>query len=915
MTNFAIKFSNPWFLLFLIPAIALTFIPYFRSAKKYRRTRNRIVSMAVHMVFMVLCITVLAGITFEYDVPNKENEVILLVDKSESGSLSDEAKDNFVYDVIKSAGENFKVGVVTFGYDQIYAAELSNDTDAVYNQYLRSPLPDTTATDVAAALTYASTLFERPEAGRIVLLSDGIETDGTAKNVIKAVAATGVKVDTVHFPDEHGDEVRIVSSTLPDHTIRHGETFKVSLDIQSNYEGEAVVTMYDDATAIGESQTVWLTKGVQTVELNAILPVPGLHKLSFEILAANDTLAQNNSYNTYVNIEVFDKLLIIESIAGESRSLCNIMSDKKVTVINSGDTTKMPKTVDELREYDEIILVNVAYSDMPDGFDALLYDYVYNVGGGLFTICGNEEDPNPNDDEWTANAFTREDMNESEYYKKLLPVEVINYTPPVAVIIVVDTSGSMYMPPDQGGNIPYEKSKLYAAKLGVEACLDALTERDYIGIMTFEEVSNEVLELTPVAGRGRDKVLAAIDEIPQEGGATIFTTALESAGNKLTALTAVEKRHIILVTDGEPNEEEEKYGAAMKRNAEKGITMSIVGIECTGKVKTHMEDILENYAGLPRDNFHDVEDLDKVATTMREDLMVPEIKDVNYGEFTPKVNKPGHTVFNGVDTTKIPTLSGFYGTKLKENAEAVLMGEFVPIYAQWKPTDGKTVAKGTVGSFMCDLNGTWSSEFIGSDTGKLLISNMISSLFPTESIRTSDIKLSLKEQNYNTQMNIFTDVPEGGTVEVKIIPTFANAETQILYPTSSDGFSRLSFEITQPGVYTVEVTKKDAEGNVLSRSCAFKSFSYSEEYNPFHPVEDNQAFLAQLAADGDGFVLTETYEVFDNVVKFLHNIINPRIVFIIIALVLFLLDVAVRKFKFKWPHEIIRDYRAKKAMK
>ena len=69
MTNFAIKFSNPWFLLFLIPAIALTFIPYFRSAKKYRRTRNRIVSMAVHMVFMVLCITVLAGITFEYDVP------------------------------------------------------------------------------------------------------------------------------------------------------------------------------------------------------------------------------------------------------------------------------------------------------------------------------------------------------------------------------------------------------------------------------------------------------------------------------------------------------------------------------------------------------------------------------------------------------------------------------------------------------------------------------------------------------------------------------------------------------------------------------------------------------------------------------------------------------------------------------
>ena len=32
------------------------------------------------------------------------------------------------------------------------------------------------------------------------------------------------------------------------------------------------------------------------------------------------------------------------------------------------------------------------------------------------------------------------------------------------------------------------------------------------------------------------------------------------------------------------------------------------------------------------------------------------------------------------------------------------------------------------------------------------------------------------------------------------------------------------------------------------------------------------------------------------------------------AIVLFLLDVAVRKFKFKWIHEIVRDRKAKKAL-
>ena len=42
--------------------------------------------------------------------------------------------------------------------------------------------------------------------------------------------------------------------------------------------------------------------------------------------------------------------------------------------------------------------------------------------------------------------------------------------------------------------------------------------------------------------------------------------------------------------------------------------------------------------------------------------------------------------------------------------------------------------------------------------------------------------------------------------------------------------------------------------------------------------------------------------------------IDPRIPMMIALLILFLLDIAVRKFKWKWPHELIRDRKAKKAM-
>lgn len=908
MTKFRIIFSNPWLLLLLIPAIGLTLLSYFRMNKKYRRTRNHITSIVLHLVIMVLSISVLAGIVFGYSIPNNDNEIILLVDSSYSTSDSAEDVDDFVKDVIDSCESMFELGIVTFGFDQVYAVPLTNDTSEAYSTYLRAPLPDTTATDIASALTYASTLFRNPESAKIVLVSDGIETDGAATNVIKSISAQGIMVDTVYFPDSDSEaksEVQLVSLADVKDKIVVGQKFNLDLSFQSSYSGSATITPYDNGIA-GESIEVNLKEGISNVVIPYAFTVPGMHVMSFEIESIDDTLTQNNTLLSYFYLDIYDKLLVIENIENESETLCSMLKDElNATVINIEDPEKMPKTVDDLRKYDEVILVNISNADMPEGFDEILHSYVFDIGGGLFTVCGNKATPDSGD-EWTANAYTREDMYNT-LYQQMLPVEAINYTPPVAVVIVVDTSGSMYSP----GGENYETSRLRYAQLGAEACLDALTERDYVGVMTLNNDSTEEIAITPRTQR--EKILSAISLLSEKeenlNGGTFFQVALGRAGRALRNFTGVERKHIIVVTDGQPLDSEEEYGPIVEENSAYGITMSIVGVEADSTAQALMKKILTEYAGLPETNFHNASDIQQVPTAMREDLEVPEIKAVNYEPFTPKISSY-NAVVNGIEQENMPTLDGFYGVKTKKGATTVLMGKYTPIYSQWQ------YGKGRVGTFACDLNGTWSSSFVSDDVGKTLINNIIVALFPSENIRTKPIDATVTGSNYATQLSVFTDLLQGETIEA-VIKSPATSDTpekiQTFVADASSGYSRLNFAVTTPGIHEIVINKKAADGSIIATTTINKVLSYSQEYNVFADKDVAAALIASIAKYGEGEVINTAYEVFDDATKYFDRIYDPRIPFIIIVIVLFLLDIAVRKFKFKWIHEIIRERKKAKS--
>lgn len=900
MQNFRINFSHPWLLLLLIPAIALTLFPYFRADKKYRKTRNRILSMLFHGLAMVLAITLLSGITFSYEKPNLENELIILVDNTDSNEENADKKSDFISSIVSIADGKYRLGIVKFGHGQVLTGAMGYDTTKALEDYLTSDLPDMTATDIASALKYARSLFKNPETSKIVLVSDGIETDNAALTVIKAIAADGVQVDTVCYPNEEKDEIQIYSVKTPDTRIIPGDDFITEITLRSNFVGEkeATITAYDNDNLIG-STTVTLESKEQTFDVALSLNERGMHEIRFEIKCDTDTLEQNNSYRVYINLEAFDNILLIEHKEGEGARLAEILNETFVVtdLSLSDDLADMPRTIEQMAKYEQIILVNVAYSDMPAGFEELLNEYVYNLGGGLFTVGGELDEVNGVQ---VPHAYNRNDIASSTYFKQMLPINAIDYTPPIAVMIVVDASASMSM------------GKLEAAKEGAVSCLDGLNDRDFCGVMSFQTRASEELAILPASQR--DLIRATIEKIGGEddsgaSGGTIFSDAIMRAGRALSVINNVERKHIILVTDGNPGDTFDTYLPYIQDNLADEITMSIVTIN---NQDSTLSEQMSKAAAEGGGKYYNIlpSEMQKIPEIMQQDLALEAVAEINYGELFSLSIKDRTAAVAGIDEALIPQLSGYYGTVAKKDASVPLMGKYVPIYAEWK------YGKGSVGSFMCDLSGIWSDTFMSDLVGKTIITNIVNSLFPIEDVRADGIDYVIKSDNYHYQISVH------GVLETEKIEVFVTPLSDHLVSILEEGVSvkalesnrRFNFIIKDAGLYEIAIKKYDETGAEVASVVTYEAFSYSEEYNSFtERLPIGEELMTLLATDGKGMVVTDPAEVFESFSQTIKKVYDPRVIFLILAIIFVLLDIAARKFKFKWPHEIIREYKQKKA--
>lgn len=294
-------------------------------------------------------------------------------------------------------------------------------------------------------------------------------------------------------------------------------------------------------------------------------------------------------------------------------------------------------------------------------------------------------------------------------------MEIVDYKPPLAVMVLLDGSGSMQSVQGADGTTKFE-----GAKQGIVSALGAFSGRDYVGLMTLSETYDTVLPLTSAAQS--EMIGKAVADAAPSGAATLFSGALAAAGQALAAETRVSKRHIVLITDGRPAEGD--YLAEAERlYRDYGITLSVFGIGTSGSEEASLQELAEVGGG----RFYAVADAAALGGEMVNELRSPELTEVEYTPFYPVACDLLSPLFDGValgaegNGQAMPfTLDYFYGTSLKDSSEAVLVGDYdVPVYAQW------TFGKGRVGSFLCDLGDFWPTGFTADENGEKFLLNAV----------------------------------------------------------------------------------------------------------------------------------------------------------------------------------------------
>lgn len=835
-----------WIVIAVLALILLEGWLQYREQLKGRR-----LSLIVHAVIALLLVVLLLDVKIYRS--RDEINTIILADLSASTEDSYNAVSTYVEELVSSAEKKNRIGVVTYAKDALYVSELSADGEPVLTDFFSSEeLPEAAATNLEEALYYAESLLEDNENQRIIVISDGLQTDGDALAAAGVLAERGVQVDAVCIPTwAVGYEMQVTGLHHPENP-ELGETVELKAVVRSNYAGAAELQFLDNGLSISK-RIVNFNEGLTEVTTEYTPESFGVHELSAKVVPIQDDVWENNTAYSWLEVGGRGNILLVDGTGREASLLEELLSeDYSVTVIEPSEAAGY---ANQLAAYNGVILMNVSNADLPEGFDVALDTYIKKYGGGLLTSGG-------------GNTYAYGDM-EGTAFEALLPVTLEKgEEQTTAMMIVVDTSSSM-----QGLNHQM-------AIAGTTQCIETLAETDYVGVLTFDRTVNVIYELTSM--EYEDAILEAVEQI-ELGRGTYMTDATEEAYDQLKDFEA-DNKHVIILSDGEP--QDSGYIRVVKQMAANGITVSAIAVG-RGADRRIMQVIAETGGG----NYYNASSVNDLPDIMVEEAVAAIDSYRQTGIFPISVASYS-TLLGGLEAENLPAVSGYMTTFLKTGAEQYLTvngGE--PLYVQWEYGTGK------VGSFTADLRGSDSKELYTSEDGRQLIKNMLSAVIRSDGTVTA-LQVEATKGNNTATVDITTELVGKESLAVTVLSP-DGSEQVIETSLTIGGTYQGELDISQPGVYTITVTRLAADGSLLDFAQKYLAASYSAEYDTFS-TEGGETLLQQVCETTGGKMSYTASGVVEFEGKYLEQEIDLTVIILITVLVLFLFCIAAGKFRLRW---------------
>ncbi len=845
-------------LLLLLPLFAWIGWPT-RGPSQKRET----IALLLRLSLALCLILSLAGL--ELPRGGDELAVVFLVDVSDS--MSDEAINaatRYVKTALAASGPDDQSAIILFGGDALVERPMlpGNDLGQI------TSVPVTTQTDLAQAIRLGLALFPSGAARRMVILSDGAQTNGDALKAAEFAKAIHVQIISVPFITQPGAEALISAVEAPSH-LRPGENFHLNVSVQSNQPIRATLRVLSGDTILYE-QPHDLRRGQQTFSLPLRAGETGFTSYEVQITPEQDTFYQNNRIDAFSQIDGLPRLLLVGPTPGENLPGGATRPDEYSTLLAALQAAnysidlvapkRLPTDLAGLAQYNAVILVDVPARELSNRQMETLQNYVRNLGGGLLTIGGPTS------------------FGVGGYYdtplEAALPLEMQikdeQRRPSLAIVFIIDHSGSMS---ETSGGV----EKLELAKEAVARSVELLFPTDRVGVIAFDDTAAWVVPMTDLADILT--IQQAIGSI-QSGGGTDILAGVQAMANVLPNDPAKVK-HVILLTDGGAD----PTGIAElveKLSTESGITLSTVAI---GRdAAPFLQELADTGAG----RYHFTTDAGSIPSIFTEETSLATRAYIEEGAFFPKLVNSS-PILIGIET--LPRLYGYVATSPKPLAQVILKSEKDdPLLAAWQYGLGRSVA------FTSDATGRWGSDWVNWENYATFWAQAVR--YTLGETSAAALQLSVVTENEQARFTLDARAPGGDFLngyQITANVVGPNGKTQaVTLRQVAPGRYEANFTSTTPGIYLLRLAGQPGqEGGAGFVETTGWILSYSPEYRA---IEPNPDLLVRLAALTDGKVASaDPREAFSHDLKAARATRAVWPWLLALAAILLPLDVAARR--------------------